>query len=75
MNLRVEEAKEKECELTLDTPYSRIKTNTYMAFLKTGERNHIEINNLNLDDIEEFQKVLAKIIDDNRKKIEKGLFD
>lgn len=64
--LRFENAKENgECKLTLETPYKRIKTNSYAAFIKKNGVNHIEINNLDLDDIKDFIEKLEKILKDN----------
>lgn len=64
--LRFENAKENgECKLTLETPYKRIKTDSYVAFIKKHGVNHIEVNNMDLEDIKSFQKHLDKIIKDN----------
>lgn len=67
--LRFENAKKKgECELTLETPYKHIKTDSYVVFMKGAGRNHIEINNLDLDEIKDFQKKLDEIIKENEEK-------
>lgn len=64
--LRFEKAKENgECKLTLETPYKKIKTDSYAVFIKKHGRNHIEINNLDLDDIKDFIEKLEKILKDN----------
>lgn len=67
--LRFEDAKEKgECQLILDTPYFTIKTDSYVAFTKVGDKKNIEVNNLDLDEIKEFQSMLFEIIKENEKK-------
>ena len=67
--LRFEDAKEKgECQLILDTPYKYIKTDSYAVFMKGMGRSHIEINNLDLDEIKNFIEKLNQLIKENEAK-------
>lgn len=64
--IRVREAMDKgECKLILDTPYHHIETDTYLAFTKCKGHKNIEINNMTLDDIKDFQSKLFQIILEN----------
>lgn len=67
--LRFENAKKKdECILRLETPYKSLKTDSYVVFAKGMGRSHIEINNLDLDEIKNFIEKLNQLIKENEAK-------
>lgn len=67
LDAKVEKAQ--KCKLILDTPYTNVETDSYIAFLKIGDEKMVEANNVDIEDIEEYIYVLTRIVRENRKEI------
>ncbi|MGL5569102.1 MAG: hypothetical protein ACRDB9_07665 [Cetobacterium sp.] len=57
------------CKVTLETPYEKVETDTYMLFAKKDGTNMIEVNNLDVDEIIDFRDRLNKLIERHEKEL------
>ncbi|MGL5718070.1 MAG: hypothetical protein ACRCX2_34015 [Paraclostridium sp.] len=57
------------CKVTLETPFQKVESDTYMLFAKKNGELMIEINNLDMDEVIDFRRHLNLIIDRHEKEL------
>ncbi|MGL5713397.1 MAG: hypothetical protein ACRCX2_10290 [Paraclostridium sp.] len=67
--LVVDDARD-NCEVIFNSEHKKFETDRYVLFAKANGENHIEVNGLDIEEIEDFVEKLNEIIKFNREKFE-----
>lgn len=65
-NIKFETGDETTGKVIVKTKYTYLTSTEYLVFAKANGKNHVEINNLNIEDLEEYIEVLKRVIEENR---------